>query len=61
MSCFPSFNQYRYEVAQKAKKISKAQPGTWQDFLCELVGPLTMILIAAVLTAAAIFVKQLIG
>lgn len=61
MSCFPSFKQYRYEVAQKAKKISKAQPGTWQEFLCELVGPLSMILIAVVLAVAAIFVKQFIG
>lgn len=61
MSCFPSFNQYRYEAAQKAKEISKAQPGTWKDFLCELVGPLSMILIAALLAIAAIFVKQFIG
>ncbi len=61
MSCFPSFNQYRYEVAQKAKKISKAQPGTWQDFLCELVGPLTMILVAVVLAVIAIVVRQLLG
>lgn len=61
MSCFPSFNQYRYEVAQKAKEISKAKPGTWQDFLCEMVGPLSMILIAVLLAVAAIFVKQFIG
>ena len=61
MSCFPSFNQYRYEAAQKAKEISKAQPGTWQDFLCELVGPLTMILVAAVLVVIAIVARQLIG
>jgi len=61
MPCFPSLSQYRYEVAQKVKKISKAQPGTWRDFLCELVGPLTMILAAAVLVVVAIFVKQLIG
>jgi hypothetical protein len=61
MPCFPSFHQYRYEVAQKAKKISKAQPGSWQDFLCELVGPLTMILIAAVLAVIAIVARQLIG
>ncbi|HUU08815.1 MAG TPA: hypothetical protein VMW61_04805 [Dehalococcoidales bacterium] len=61
MSCFPSFNQYRYEVAQKAKQISKAQPGTWQDFLCELVGPLSMILVAAVLVVVAIVARQLLG
>jgi len=61
MPCFSSVNQYRREVAQKAKKISKAQPGTWQDFLCELVGPLTMILVAVVLAVAAIVVRQLVS
>jgi len=61
MSCFSGVNQYRREVAQKAKQISKAQPGSWQDFLCELVGPLTMILVAAVLAVIAIVARQLIG
>lgn len=61
MSCFPSFNQYRYEVAQKAKKLSKARPGSWSDFLCELAGPLIILLVAAALTAVVIFIRQLIG
>ena len=61
MSCFSSVNQYRREVAQKAKQISKAQPGSWQDFLCELVGPLTKILVAVVLVVIAIVVRQLVG
>lgn len=61
MPCFPSFNQYRREVAEKAKKVSKAQPGSWQDFLCDLAGPLTMLLVAAVLVVVVILVKQVIG
>lgn len=61
MSCFPSFNQYRYEVAQKAKRISKAQPGSWSDFLCELAGPLIILIVAVALTVMVIFIRQLIG
>ncbi len=61
MPCFPSFNQYRYEVAQKAKKLSKARSGSWSDFLCELAGPLIILLVAAVLTVVVIFIRQLIG